>query len=136
MTDENAETDSYDTSTSTSSPGIQEQNFVLQQQQGTFPAQAFQQDTPYLPPIGTYFPPLQNEYLQYQGAPSYGSTAGMQYSYATSPQQQYQGSSTEYSSRIEDVRRAPSQPQVGDGESEVRSQYIVARSDNVWRAAH
>lgn len=138
MTDESIEADSYNTNTSTSSPDIQDQDFVFQQSQNTFPAQPFQQDAhPYLPSIGTHYPP--NEYLQYQGIPNYGaSPPGMRYLHAPPPsQQQYQGLSRGFLSRIEDVRRAPGgQQQVGDGESEVRSQYIVATADNGWSAPH
>lgn len=80
---------------------------------------------------------MQNDYLQYQTTQIYGlPPLGMQYPDAPSPTQQYQGSPRGYSSRVKDVRRAPSQQQADEGESEIRSQYIVAMPDNVWRAPH
>ncbi|KAE8453568.1 hypothetical protein EG329_010429 [Mollisiaceae sp. DMI_Dod_QoI] len=138
MTAEDPETEVYDTSTTTSSPGLQDSSYVFQSQ-NTFRGQSFQQNTAYLPSMGgAQYPTMQNEYLQYQSMQSYGPPPGMQYSYAPPPppqQQQYQ-TSPNYS-RIEDVRRASGSKQGGEGKgdgTEVSSQYIVATQDTVWRA--
>ena len=121
LTDDN---EAYDTSTTTSSPGIQDPSYAFQQ---------LQQPGQYLPSMGgpNYAPmQLQNEYMQYQSHPP-----GMQYVYAPPQQQyQYQSGPQSYSSRIEDVTGRPKEGQV-DGKTEVRSQYIVAAQDSVWKAA-
>ncbi|KUJ23201.1 uncharacterized protein LY89DRAFT_713711, partial [Mollisia scopiformis] len=125
LIDDNTDTRSYSTSTMTSSPGIQDSEYGFQQQdQRSFQAPPMQ----YLPPM------MHDDYLQYQGMGNIGPQTGMGYDFPPQ-QQQYQGPSPDYSSRIEDVRRAPSeQDQEGEG-TEVRSQYIVASPDSIWRAA-
>lgn len=133
LTDDATETDAYETSTTTSSPGIQEQGYTFQhaQNQTTFQGQSFQQGTQYLPPITGSV--MQNDYLQYQGTGNFGD---MRFAYGAPSQQQFSSPSSEYSSRIEDVRGVPPGSQEeGAGGTEIRSQYILATQDTVWRAA-
>ncbi|KAF8864881.1 hypothetical protein BDZ45DRAFT_684856 [Acephala macrosclerotiorum] len=125
--------DAYDTSTTISSPGVQEPGYAYQQttQGSPYETQPVQQPGSYVPSTGQQYPPMQiqNEYMQYQGT-GYGHGP---------PPQQYQSGPQNYSSRIEDVTRRQDDDGGDDGRSEgrleVRSQYIVATQDSVWRVA-
>jgi len=69
----------------------------------------------------------------YQSEQAFGNPDGYQMAYSAQPHVNY---SMGYSSRIEDIARSPSSQQESTDPNQpyIRSQYIMARQDSVWRA--
>lgn len=98
------------------------------------------------PSYGQYatppYPTMQSPTSPTQGPQTFGSYQTDQtfnnphtYQVAFSQQQQQAGYSVAYSSKIEDIARAPNAQQDDTEQNQpyIRSQYITARHDSVWR---
>ncbi len=87
------------------------------------------------PPYQTMQSPMQGPHTlgPYQVGQVFNNQNAYQTTYSPQPQTGY---SVEYSSRIEDIARGPNGPQddTDPNQPYIRSQYITARQDSVWRA--
>jgi hypothetical protein len=85
-------------------------------------------------------PPIQGAqtFGPYQAGQTFNNPDAYQMAYSPQPPQSQAGYSVGYSSRIEDVARGPSgqQENADPNQPQIRSQYIMARQDSVWRATH